>query len=122
MSKTKLVAFDLERWQKGDFKRVVDILGTEITQLTYFKDVNDKRKLRGVRLSAIESWRSNGSWFDEPNPLDLFLEVEDKTLEGWVNVYSNNIGHTVYADKDTAIRHKFYDNYITTIKITYPNE
>ena len=120
MNKTKLVAFDLERWKKGDFKRVVDICGTEITQLTYFKDVNDIKQLRGVRLSAIESWRSNGSWFEKPNPLDLFLEVEEKTLEGWVNVFKDSLGSTVYSSKEEATKHYYgYPNYITTIQITY---
>jgi hypothetical protein len=123
MKKTKLIPFDLERWQKGDFKRVVDICGTEITQLTYFKDVNDIKQLRGVRLSAIESWRSNGSWFDKPNPLDLFLEVEKKPLEGWVNVFKDTLGSTVYSSKEEAVE-IVSDSpiYITTIHITYNND
>ena len=120
MNKTKLIPFDFERWQKGDFKRVVDVCGNEITQLTYFKDVTDKRQLRGVRLSAIESWRSNGLWFDAPNALDLHLEVEDKTLEGWVNVFDGALGSSVYPSKELAMKHySGYSNYITTIQITY---
>jgi hypothetical protein len=120
MSKTKLIPFDIEMWQKGDFKRVVDVCGNEITQLTYFKDVTDKRQLRGVRLSAIESWRSNGLWFDAPHAWDLQLEVEDKTLEGWVNVFDGALGGSVYPSKELAMKHySGYSNYVTTIQITY---
>lgn len=122
MNKTKLIPFDLERWKAGDFKRVVDVCGNEITQLTYFKDVTDKRQLRGVRLSAIESWRSNGLWFDAPHAWDLQLEVEEKTLEGWVNVFEDKLGGSVYSSKTEAIMFSHQPNYITTIKIEYTND
>jgi len=123
MNKTKLIPFDLERWRAGDFKRVMDSCGNIITQLTYFKDVNDKRQLRGVRLCAIESWRSNGLWFDAPHSWDLFLEVEEKTLEGWVRVYKGRFGNSVFKTESEA--RQYAENasvYITTIKIEYPND
>jgi hypothetical protein len=119
MNKTKLIPFDLERWKAGDFKRVVDSIKNEITQLTYFKDINDKRQLRGVRLSAIESWTIKGSWFDTPHAWDLCLEVEEKTLEGWVNVYQDKLGTNVFSSKEEAIMCSNHSNYITTIHITY---
>jgi hypothetical protein len=124
MNKTKLIPFDLERWKKADFKRVVTKEGKEVSDLTYFgSGTKATYPLVGVLENYVESFKINGGFsFNSQSPHDLMLEVEEKTLEGWVNVYSNNIGHTVYADKDTAIRYKFYDNYITTIKITYPNE
>jgi hypothetical protein len=123
MNKTKLIPFDLERWQKGNFKRVVDICGTEITQLTYFKDVNDKRQLRGVRLSSIESWRSNGLWFDAPHAWDLQLEVEQNTLEGWVRVYKGRFGCSVFETESEARQYaENASDYITTIKIEYAND
>jgi hypothetical protein len=121
MNKTKIIPFDLERWQKGDFKRVVDICGTEITQLTYFKDVNDKRKLRGVRLSAIESWTTEGRWLGEPHAWDLMLEVEDKTLEGWVRVYKGRFGNSVYKSYEAA-RDTIDPTFVTIIKIEYTND
>jgi len=120
MNKTKLIPFDLERWRAGDFKRVMDSCNNEITQLTYFKDVNDKSKLIGVRLSAIESWQSNGLWFDAPHAWDLQLEVEENTLEGWVNVFDGALGSSVYPSKELAMKHySGYSNYVTTIHITY---
>jgi hypothetical protein len=120
MNKTKLIPFDLERWKAGDFKRVVNSEGKEVTQLTYF-NAELTYPIYGVVDNGLNSFTKDGFYKTngEQNYFNLMLEVEDKTLEGWVNVYSNNIGDTVYADKDTAIRHKFYDNYITTIQITY---
>jgi hypothetical protein len=121
MNKTKLIPFDLERWKAGDFKRVMDSCGNKVTQLTYFKDVSDKRQLRGVRLSAIESWTIKGSWFDTPHAWDLFLEVEDKTLEGWVRVYKGRFGNSVYKSYEAA-RDTIDPTFVTIIKIEYPND
>jgi precorrin-2 methylase len=125
MKKTKLIPFDLERWQKGDFKRVLTNSGKEVSYLTYFESATeDTFPLVGVLENEVESWTINGvfSTIQNSSLLNLMLEVEDKTLEGWVNVYEDKLGGTVFADKDTAIRHKFYDNYITTIQITYNND
>ena len=121
MNKTKIIPFDIERWKAGDFKRVMDSCGNEITQLTYFKDVNDKRQLRGVRLCAIESWRMDGSWFDTPHSWDLKLEVEEKTLEGWVRVYKGRFGNYVYKSYEEA-RDTIDPTFVTIIKIEYQND
>ena len=121
MNKTKLIPFDLERWEAGDFKRVMDSCGNEITQLTFFKDVSDERQLIGVRLCLIESWTIKGSWYTEPHAWDLKLQVEEKTLEGWVNVFKSGLGDFVYYTYQSAIENAGNDR-IDTIKITYPNE
>ncbi len=121
MTKTDLIPFDLERWQKGDFKRVTDNCGNEITQLTYFKDVTDKRQLRGVRLCSIESWKIDGSWFDTPHTWDLHLEIEQKFLEGWVRVYKGRLGNSVYKSYEAA-RDTIDPTFVTIIKIEYQND
>jgi hypothetical protein len=120
MKKTKLIPFDLERWKKGDFKRVMDGCSNEIKQITYFEGVADKRPLRGVRLCAIESWTIEGYWFDEAHAWDLFLEVEDTILQGWVNVYKDKLDIHIYPSKEEAIMLSENSlNYVTTIHITY---
>ena len=122
MSKTKLVAFDLERWKKADFKRVVTKSGKEVSDLAYFESATKATyPLVGTLENDVYSWAIDGTFSinKRHSEYDLMLEVEDKTLEGWVNVYEDKLGGTVFADKDTAIRHKFYDNYVTTIQITY---
>jgi hypothetical protein len=125
MKKTKLIPFDLERWKVGDFKRVLTRRGVEASNLIYF----NKAKKAAFPLVAIiedevESFRINGDFsFNCPSPHDLMLEVEDKTLEGWVNVYEDEFGPSVHETKAMANLTKNTEkNYITTIKITYPNE
>jgi hypothetical protein len=122
MNKTKLIPFDLERWQKADFKRVVTESGKEVSYLTYFKSATeDTYPLVGVLENYVESWAIDGifSTIDRNSLLNLMLEVEDKTLEGWVNVYQDKLGTNVFLSKEEAIICSHQPNYITTIHITY---
>jgi hypothetical protein len=122
MNKTKLIPFDLERWKKGDCK-VVTKEGKEVSDLTYFgSGTKATYPLVGVLENYVESWAINGvfSTIENSSPLNLMLEVEDKTLEGWVNVFKNSLGAMVYSSKELAMEHySRYSNYVTTIHITY---
>jgi hypothetical protein len=126
MNKTKLIPFDLERWKAGDFKRVVTKEGKEVSELTYFGSATkDTWPLVGVLEKDVQSWTIDGTFFNiERNSQSiLMLEVEDKTLEGWVNVYEDEFGPSVHETKAMANLFKNKEkNYITTIKITYPND
>jgi hypothetical protein len=122
MNKTKLIPFDLERWRKADFKRVVTKSGKEVSELTYYKNIKYNHPLVGVLENEVESWAINGSFRTNQgfSELNLMLEVEDKTLEGWVNVFKDDFGPTVYSSKENAM--EYYSrrsDYVTTIQITY---
>jgi len=123
MNKTKLIPFDLEKWQKGDFKRVVTKEGKEVLDLTYFgSGTKATYPLVGVLENYVESWAIDGvfSTVDRSSLLNLMLEVEDKTLEGWVNVFKDGFGPTVYSSKENAMEHYYrHQKYVTTIQITY---
>ena len=123
MKKTKLIPFDLERWQKGDFKRVVTKKGKEVSDLTYFKSATKNTyPLVGVLENYLESWKIDGAFLDvERNSQStLMLEVEDTILEGWVNVYKDKLGGNVYSSKEEAMMLlSTYSEYVTTIHITY---
>ncbi len=123
MNKTKLIPFDLERWKKADFKRVVTKSGKEVSDLTYFESATqDTFPLLGVLENEVLSWTINGvfSTIQNSSLFNLMLEVEDKTLEGWVNVFDGALGSSVYPSKELAMKHySGYSNYITTIQITY---
>jgi hypothetical protein len=122
MKKTKLIPFDLERWKKADFKRVVTKQGKEVSDLTYFKSATkDTWPLVGVLEKDVQSWTIDGTFFNiERNSQSiLMLEVEDKTLEGWVNVYQDKLGINVFSSKEEAIMCSHQPNYITTIYISY---
>jgi hypothetical protein len=123
MNKTKLIPFDLKRWQKSDFKRVVTKEGKEVSELIYFgSGTKATYPLVGVLENYVESWAINGvfSTLDRSSLLNLMLEVEDKTLEGWVNVYEDKLGGTVFSSKEKAMElNSDSSNYITTIHITY---
>ena len=121
MNKTKLVAFDLERWQKGNCK-VVTKSGKEVSDLTYFGSATKETfPLVGVLENDVQSWTINGGFSinKRDSVLDLLLEVEDKTLEGWVNVFKDDLGCTVFSSKEWAMKYAYEPNYVTTIKITY---
>jgi hypothetical protein len=122
MNKTKLIPFDLERWQKGDCK-VVTKSGKEVSELTYFiSATKDTFPLLGVLENDVYSWAIDGTFSinKRHSEYDLMLEVEDKTLEGWVNVFDGALGSSVYPSKELAMKHySGYSNYITTIQITY---
>jgi hypothetical protein len=122
MNKTKLIPFDLERWRAADFKRVVTKEGKEVSDLTYFKSgTKATYPLVGVLENYVESWTINGvfSTLENHTLLNLMLEVEDETLEGWVNVFKNALGCTVFSSKTEAIMFSHQPNYITTIYISY---
>jgi len=123
MKKNKLIPFDLERWKKADFKRVVTEEGKEVSGLTYFGSATKATyPLVGVLENYVESWAIDGifSTIDRNSILNLMLEIEDKTLEGWVNVYEDKLGGTVYSSKEEAmILLSTLSNYVTTIQITY---
>jgi hypothetical protein len=122
MNKTKLIPFDLERWQKGDCK-VITKSGKEVSELTYFISATKvSNPLVGVLENHLNSWMINGSFGANKgnSELNLMLEVEDKTLEGWVNVFDGALGSSVYSSKELAMKHySGYSNYVTTIQITY---
>jgi hypothetical protein len=122
MKKTKLIPFDLERWKKADFKRVVTKEGKEVSDLTYFgSGTKATYPLVGVLENYVESWAINGvfSTLENHSLLNLMLEVEEKTLEGWVNVFKDGFNHYVFSSKEEAIMYSHQPNYITTIHITY---
>jgi hypothetical protein len=121
MNKTKLIPFDLERWKAGDFKRVVTRRGVEASNLIYFNKARKaKFPLVAIIEDEVESFRINGDFsFNGQSPYDLMLEVEDKTLEGWVNVYEDKLGTNVFSSKEEAIMCSNHSNYITTIYISY---
>jgi hypothetical protein len=124
MNKTKLIPFDLERWKAGDFKRVVTKEGKEVSDLTYFgSGTKETYPLVGVLENYVESWAINGgfSTIDRSSPLNLMLEVEDKTLEGWVRVYKGRFGNSVYKSYEEA-RDTIDPTFVTIIKIEYPND
>jgi hypothetical protein len=122
MNKTKLIPFDFERWKKGDCK-VVTKSGKEVSDLTYFKSATQATyPLVGVLENYIEFWTIDGAFLNiqRNSQCILMLEVEDKTLEGWVNVFDGALGSSVYPSKELAMKHySGYSNYITTIQITY---
>jgi len=121
MNKTKLIPFDLERWRKGNCK-VVTKEGKEVSDLTYFKSATKATyPLVGVLENYVESWAIDGTFstVNHNSELNLRLEVEDKTLEGWVNVFKDGLGGTVYSSKERAMEHSCYSKYVTTIQITY---
>jgi hypothetical protein len=122
MNKTKLIPFDLERWQKGDCK-VLTKEGKEVSQLTYFgSGTKATYPLVGVLENYVESWAIDGifSTIDRSSFLNLMLEVEDTILEGWVNVFTDYLGGTVYSSKEQAMEFSSHTSkYVTTIQITY---
>jgi hypothetical protein len=122
MNKTKLIPFDLERWKAGDFKRVCIGNKTEVKGLHDFGLINNDYRIYGILLNNVESWDFNGFYRlgENKSELNLMLEVEEKTLEGWVNVFDGALGSSVYPSKELAMKHySGYSNYITTIQITY---
>ena len=123
MNKTKIIPFDLERWKKADFKRVITKSGKEISDLTYFESATQcTYPLVGVLENYIEFWTIDGAFLNiqRNSQCILMLEVEDKTLEGWVNVFDCALGSSVYPSKELAMKHySGYSNYVTTIQITY---
>jgi hypothetical protein len=123
MNKTKLIPFDLERWRAGDFKRVVTKGGQEISELTYFKSATeDTYPLVGVLENEVQSWAIDGTFLNIERSLllNLVLEVEYKTLEGWVNVFADFLGGTVFSSKEQAMKFSSdTSKYVTTIHITY---
>jgi hypothetical protein len=78
--------------------------------------------LVGVLENYIEFWTIDGAFLNiqRNSQCILMLKVEDKTLEGWVNVFDGALGSSVYPSKELAMKHySGYSNYITTIHITY---
>lgn len=123
MNKTKLVAFDLERWQKGNCK-VVTKSGKEVSDLTYFGSATKETfPLVGVLENDVQSWTINGGFSinKRDSVLDLMLEVEQKTLEGWVRVYKGRFGNSVYKSYEAA-RDTIDPTFVTIIKIEYQND
>jgi hypothetical protein len=49
------------------------------------------------------------------------LEVEEKTLEGWVRVYKGRFGNSVYKSYEAA-RDTIDPTFVTIIKIEYQND
>jgi len=124
MNKTKLIPFDLERWRAGDFKRVVTRKGKEVTQLTYF-NTEIVYPIYGIVDNSLVSFTKDGFYKSnsEENDSNLMLEVEEKTLEGWVRVYKGRFGCSVFKTESEAIQYaENASDYITIMKITYPNE
>ena len=123
MNKTKLIPFDLKRWQKADFKKVLTKEGKEVSDLAYFESARKAIfSLFGTLENDVFSWAIDGTFSinKRHSEYDLMLEVEDKTLEGWVNVFDGALGSSVYPSKELAMKHySGYSNYVTTIQITY---
>ncbi len=122
MNKTKLIPFDLKRWQKGDFKKVLTKEGKEVSELTYFKSARKAIfSLFGTLENDVYSWAIDGTYSinKRHSEYDLMLEVEDTILEGWVNVFKDKLGGSVYSSKTEAIMFSHQPNYITTIQISY---
>jgi hypothetical protein len=122
MNKTKLIPFDFERWKKGDCK-VVTKSGKEVSDLTYFESATQATyPLVGVLENYIEFWTIDGAFLNiqRNSQCILMLEVEDTILEGWVNVYEDKLGGTVFSSKEDAMELSCsYSKYVTTIHITY---
>jgi hypothetical protein len=124
MNKTKIIPFDLGRWQKGDFKRVVTKSGKEVSELTYFKSATEATyPLVGVLENYIEFWTIDGAFLNiqRNSQCILMLEVEEKPLEGWVRVYKGRLGSSVYKSYEAA-RDTIDPTFVTIIKIEYPND
>jgi hypothetical protein len=123
MTKTDLIPFDLGRWQKADFKRVITREGEVVNNLTQF-NVDKAQPLYGQVGQDVISWNLSGRWMIhklEDHQYDLMLEVEQKPLEGWVRVYKGRLGNSVYKSYEAA-RDTIDPTFVTIIKIEYPND
>lgn len=121
MNKTKIIPFDLLRWTKKDFKRVMTRECEIVNNLTQF-NVDREQPLYGQVGQDVMTWKLCGGWEHKKSihKFDLMLEVEEKVLEGWVNVYKNRFGKEVFNSLEEA-KVGIYDKaeFITTIQITY---
>lgn len=60
-----MIPFDYARWKAGDFVRVENGRGEEVTQLTEFDCINDF-PLIGVCSSKCIPYRKSGAFTDDP--------------------------------------------------------
>lgn len=91
------IPFNLERWQSGDFVKVVTRDGRDVEQLTHFKGLRHFQ-LRGVIVDGLLSYDLKGCNVNENTeaPADLHLIIElPQPKEYWQNVYKRDIMPTI---------------------------
>ena len=103
------IPFDLERWQSGDFVKVVTRDNRDVEQLTHFSSIEFKVNLASVISNSIHLHYKNGKFYGgvtDRRDLHLLIELP-QPKEIWQNVYR-------YADKPTIGR--IEKEYLTQIE------
>lgn len=115
------IPFDFERWQSGDFVKVVTRNNKDAKQLTIF-DCPDKFPARCTVGEDIISYTPKGYYLEgsERHILDLHLIIElPQPKEYWQNVYkytdSQTINHVQSDFKIQSDADKYVDNRLVRI-------
>ena len=118
--------FNLEEYLKNPSQKVVtrdgrtvriictDAKGEEpIIALVYNNNTDEEN---------VYTYNRDGRFYKNDSSLDLFFAPIKR--EGWVNIYKrmskcSYVEESIYSSKEYAIKNKFGDNYVTTIKIEW---
>ena len=118
--------FNLNEYLKDPSKKVITRDGRNVRIIcTNMKSEYPLIALVSDKKDNTESpfvYTKNGRYFFEETNNDLFFAPDKK--EGWVNIYKrmtkcSYVEESIYSSKEIAIKNKFGDSYVTTIKIEW---
>ena len=119
--------FNLDEYLKNPSLKVVTRDGREVRIIC--TDMKSRYKIVGLVYAkkddteSVEIFQENGTLFTHTTSnYDLFFAPTKR--EGWVNIYKRMsnclyVEESIYSSKEYAIKNKFGDSYVTTIKIEW---
>ena len=117
--------FNLEEFKKNPSQKVVTRDGRDV-RIICTDHKGSQPIIALVTINGKEDIRTfypNGRW-SNTNECDLDLFFAPTKREGWVNIYKrmtkcSYVEESIYSSKEIAIKNKFGDSYVTTIKIEW---
>lgn len=115
--------FNLDEYLKNLLQKVVTRDGRNVKIIcTNYESLSPIiAEIEGDNVSR--SFRTDGRYYVEgDSPKDLFFAPTKR--EGWINIYKRMsnclyVEESIYSSKEYAIKNKFGDSYVTTIKIEW---
>ena len=118
--------FNLEEYLKDPSRRIITRNGRDVRilctdRLTEYYPICALVNINGhedyCAYTADGKFANGYSTVAEGHKYDLFFAPVKK--EGWINIYKNYVGATIYPSKDIAFNSRIMSNYITTVKIEW---